>query len=280
MKKAATYIRLSKRDRSLSKEELETSIVNAQNEAREYCKRNDIELVKIYVEKYITGDDPNRPVLQEVIDDAKKGEFHILIVRSLSRLTREGSEKQEDYIILFGYYGVEVVSLTEDTKNELNRLIYGFVHRIPIILARIGTKQMRTGKVAIGKAYIKAPFGYKNVKSPGTYWKINEKAEIVKKVFKMALDEEGKSKIIRKLGITYKLYNKIINNKNYVGVKFSDGKYKSIISHTSYIKNSSKEVVDTKKVEYFGTHEPLISAWNWIKLHPEDRNNELVKALL
>lgn len=279
MKIVRTYIRLSQKDRHIE-DDIDTSIVNAKSEASIYCKKfYNCELDKIYIEKYITGDDPNRLVLNQMIEDAKKGEFNILIVRSLSRLTREGSEKQEDYIILLGYYGVEVVSMTEDAKNELNRFIFGFVHRLPIILARIYTKQMRQGKQAQGKAYVKAPFGYKNVKKSNQYWIYNKDAEKVREVFSMHLKGFTLDEIMKALKLSYKVVHKILNNVNYVGIKLPDGSYKSIINHIKYIKDSNKIIINKEKVAYLGFHEPLISPEDWLKIHPEDKDNELMVAL-
>lgn len=279
-KLAVGYVRISQKDRTLSKVELETSITNQENEIKQYCKKEKHELIKIYREKYITGDDPTRPIFNEMIRDAKKKQFDILVVRSLSRLTREGSEAQEDYMTYFNYYSIEVKSLTENIDNELNRFIYGFIHKIPIILGRINTKHMRKGKKQDGRAYIKAPYGYVNLKKRKRYWKVNNKeAEIVRNVFEMKIRGMSYKAIVISVEITNELYYKILKTRSYVGVKVKDN-FKSIISHKSYIKDSKKKIIDIKQEEYFGFHEPLVSPQDWLKVNPEDKDNVCIKELL
>lgn len=269
MKTAVGYIRLSDPERNLEKSEIETSLVNQESEIRSYCQKHKYNLKHIYREIYITGDDPNRPQFNKMLNDAQSNTFQILIVRSLSRLTRSGAEKQEDYITLLGYFGVEVISMTEDVKNELNRFIYGFVHRLPIIMGRIMTKQMQSGKRAQHKAYIKAPYGYKNTKNASTYWQPDKRSETVKKAFEQAYKGTPTSQIAQQLKIPLTTCYKILRNINYVGIKTQKG-YKSIIHHQNYIKDSNKKLINKKPIHYTGTHQPLITITQWLKLHPQD----------
>jgi len=279
MRKAIGYARLSQKDRDLPQEELETSIINQENEIRQYCKKHEFKLIDIYREKYITGDDPDRPKFNELLEDVKNKKFDVLVVRSLSRITREGSEAQEDYILYFGYHGVEVVSMTEDTKNELTRFIYGFINRIPIILGRISTRQMREGKKALGMAYFRAPFGYKNLKKQKNYWKLTKESEVVLEVFDRKLAKEDFKKTISELKINVSLYYKILGNRNYVGVRLADGTFNSIISHNKYVKDSKKKIIDVIKDEYLGHHPALISPENWLRIHPGDKDNVMINLI-
>lgn len=268
-KRAVGYVRLSQKERKLSKDEIETSIINQENEIRNYCKLHKYDLIKIYREKYMTGDSPNRPSFNQMRDDAINREFDVIIVRSMSRFTREGADKQEDLLIEFTLNKVEVISMTEETGDELTRYMLGMVNKIIIIMGRIKTRQMRKGKKADGRAYIKAPYGYKNIKKKKTYWQINPKeAEIVKRIF-------NGEKYNDSLGISKKVYNKIRNNINYVGVNG-----KSILCHNVYIRDSKKKIVDVQKEIYYGYHEPIISPQEWLKIHPEDKDNEFVSGLL
>lgn len=272
------YIRVSRKDRNTAKGEIETTIINATERIKSYFKKNNIELYEIYIDVNKSGDDPNRPEFHRMRDDAKKGLFNLLVVTKLSRLTRSGGESQANIIAYFAYHRVDIISLTEDISNELNREIIAFLNKLPIIIARIDTEGMREGKKSIGRAYIKSPFGYKNLKKKKEYWKvIYDESDIVKGVFEIVL--KG-GKFCSKLGISKRLFDKILNNQNYVGVKLSDGSYKSIISHKHYIKDSDKKVIDIQKEAYFGFHEPLISPQDWIRLHPDDKNDEIVNGLL
>ncbi len=278
MKRAVGYVRLSQKDKSLSKEEMETSLINQENEIKSYCQKKGYQLIEIYKEKYITGDSPNRPEFNRMRNDAYDRKFDVSVVRDMSRFTREGADKQEDLIIEFGVNKVEIESMSEDTSSELTRYLLGVVNKVIIIMGRMKTEQMRRGKKAIGRAYIKAPFGYKNLKGKKEYWVVTKDALIVKEVFRRKILKQSMQKIIGELGISEKQYCTIIKNRCYVGVKDGDS-FKSIVHHKHYIKDSNKVVIDVQIEEYIGFHEPLISPSDWLLVHPEDKGNLLLSSL-
>lgn len=256
---------------------VETSISNQINEIVSYAKNNKVSLSCILIEKYVSGDNPNRPEFKKIFALAESKKYNMLILRALDRLTRGGSETQEDNLFLLVHYGVQVVSLTEDISNEFNRYLYGFINKIPIILGRMKTKNMMNKKKDSGVAYIRAPFGYKNVKKKDVYWQPTSKSKIVSSVYELLLSGVSKKNIMARYNINRHLFARIYQNKNYVGVSSADV-HKSIISHNSHVRGSNKKIIETKKVEYFGNHQPLISPQTWKTMFPDDMG--LVEELL
>lgn len=82
---AAIYCRLSKDDGTL---EDSSSIQSQKDSLTKYCKEHSFDIYKIYCDDGYTGTNDNRPAFQEMIRDAERGRFNIIITKDLSRLSR------------------------------------------------------------------------------------------------------------------------------------------------------------------------------------------------
>jgi DNA invertase Pin-like site-specific DNA recombinase len=278
--RAAGYIRISEKQKDLKEGELDSSLINQEAAIREYCKKNNLQCVKIYMDKYRSGADPYRPQFLQMQSDAEAGNFDFVIIKSLDRFTRQGSESQQDYLYYFASLAVEVISLSEDVKNEMTRETFGFINRMFIIIFKMKYKFMVERKINQGRAFWIAPLGYKNLKKQDEYWKVKtDDAAKVKLAFQLKAQNRTIKDIAENIGITEKATNSLLNNINYVGIRIND-KNKSILFNRFYIKNNKKEVISVEKNTYFGYHEPLISPEDWIKIHPEDKENQYIQELL
>lgn len=77
--KAGLYLRVSTSEQTTLNQELEL---------KEYCKRNNIEIYKIYQEEGVSGAKTSRPELDKMLQDIRKKEFDCVIVWKLDRLGR------------------------------------------------------------------------------------------------------------------------------------------------------------------------------------------------
>jgi len=77
--KAALYLRVSTVDQTTLNQEIEL---------KDYCKRNKIEIFKIYKDEGISGAKTKRPELDLMLQDMRTKEFDTLIVWRLDRLGR------------------------------------------------------------------------------------------------------------------------------------------------------------------------------------------------
>lgn len=82
---AAIYCRLSKDDGTIQDS---SSIQSQKASLIKYCNDNSFEIFKVYVDDGYTGTNDDRPAFQEMISDANRGKFNIIITKDLSRLSR------------------------------------------------------------------------------------------------------------------------------------------------------------------------------------------------
>ena len=87
--KAGAYLRLSKEDDNPN------NSITAQIEIiLNYAKKNNFNVIKEYVDNGWSGILDSRPALNEMILDILKNKIDMLIVKDLSRLTRDKNKKR------------------------------------------------------------------------------------------------------------------------------------------------------------------------------------------
>lgn len=79
MKKVGLYCRVSCSGQTVK---------NQERELKAYCKRQDWQAVKLYKDEGISGTKSDRPALNKMLADARKGKFDILACWSVCRLGR------------------------------------------------------------------------------------------------------------------------------------------------------------------------------------------------
>ncbi|MEM4590102.1 MAG: recombinase family protein [Candidatus Micrarchaeia archaeon] len=116
--RAAIYARVSTDDKG---QDVENQLI----QLRDYCKAKGYEIYKEYTE-YITGTGKKRrPVFEEMMEDARKRRFDVLLVWSYDRFSRAGL-KDIHYISDLNEWGVKFVSYQEsflDTTTEMGELL-------------------------------------------------------------------------------------------------------------------------------------------------------------
>lgn len=120
MKKVAIYVRVSTTDKG---QDVENQIV----QLKEFCKRRDFEIIKIYQDNE-TGKHgrKERKAFDQMFKDAHKAKFEMLIIWALDRFSRQGPQMDFNYLKLLDDCGVRFHSYTQEflsTENELIRNI-------------------------------------------------------------------------------------------------------------------------------------------------------------
>lgn len=216
--KAAIYIRVSTEEQAL-----EGYSIDAQkNRGIEYCNRMGYEIVGFYVDEGISGKSLNRPKVQELIEDAKKKLFNVVVVYKLDRFTRSLKDLV-NVLELFSKYNISLKSTTEDldvsslSGKAMVQMLGVFAEfERGTISERVSLGLEQRARIGLYDAG-GSPFGY--IYDPNTkeYYINEEQAAIVREIFQ--LHQSGK-------GIAY-----ICRVMNQRGVKTSNGKmfYRSFL---------------------------------------------------
>jgi site-specific DNA recombinase len=253
---AIGYLRLSSKDQSKSLEYQESTV-------REYCRRNNLEVLGFFKdngEDSYTFDRPNYKELEAFVKKYK-GKCQYLIVLDHDRFSRNLPEALMKIAELERNYGVKVLSTNErvdlDTSDPdvfMKRAFDYMIANKELFTIRARTKQgMRNAKE--GGRYIgRAPYGYKNINdgSKRNLIEIDDfQAVIVKRVFRdyllgvapyiiyrnvksMGFTLTGNSAIFKMLGNC--VYAGLIKVPSYRDLpeKYVKGLHEPIISENEY----------------------------------------------
>ena len=199
---AAIYCRLSKEDiDKLNKGDDSESIQNQKLLLMDYAMRSGFVIYKVYVDEDFSGFS-DRPQFKQMIRDAEKGLFNIILCKHQSRFTRD-MELVERYIHgLFIEWGIRFISLTDnvDTNvkgNKKARQINGLINEwysedLSENIRAVFRRKMESGQ------YLGAFTCYGYQKAPHDRHKIivdEEAAQVVGEIFSLYLEGYGANRI-------------------------------------------------------------------------------------
>ena len=107
---AVIYARFS------SDRQREESIEGQLRECTAYCMKNDITILRTYIDRALSAKTDNRPDFQRMIKDSAKGLFDTVIVWKLDRFARNRYDSAR-YKAQLKKYGVKVLSATENISD-------------------------------------------------------------------------------------------------------------------------------------------------------------------
>ena len=205
---------------------------------QEYAKRSGYTLQKVYADRGISGTTDNRAEFQNMIDDARKGKFDVIIVHKLDRFARNRADSAI-YRRELNKYGVKLLSVLPsitlckiiDSGESiiLQSVIEGYNEYYSQNLRREVMKGLKENALTCRFTGGIPCLGYDIDKNTLKYVINSFEAEAVKLIFKMYLADEGYSSIINELnrngfktkrGGTFgknSLYD-ILRNEKYTGV--------------------------------------------------------------
>ena len=272
--RAAIYLRLSKEDI-----EANNSIDTQREITTNYAKQHNYNIIKEYVDNGYSGILDSRPALDKLITDITRNKINMLIIKDMSRLTRDKNLTSYYTDIFFPDNDVRLISVTEyiDTgeRYEIDDVvaIRGIVNQSYLEDISKKIKAVKTNLKEQGK-FIESSvaYGYKKDESDKTKIVIDENvAYVVKEIFELYIDNVGPLEIANRLNArhiqtpsqylnlkkqgkywTKSIVNRILNNPIYCG-RLVLNKYENNLK--------LKKRIATRKSEYKyleNTHEAII----------------------
>ncbi|MFR6659518.1 MAG: recombinase family protein [Clostridia bacterium] len=273
--KAGIYLRLSKEDTNTN-----NSIEAQRDITINYAKAHDFTVVKEYVDNGWSGVLDSRPALNRMIIDIIKKQINMVIVKDLSRLTRDKNKTGYYTEIFFPDNDVRLISVTEfidsGERYEIDDTIMlrGIMNQSYVADISKKIKSVKTDMKKQGKYVEKnVPYGYKKDDEDKYKVVIDETvSDNVKLIYEMYLQgcSQGEiAKHLTKLKIDtpkkYKGQNVTINEWRNDSISrilkdpFYTGK---MIINKMYTDYRTKKKYKTPKKEWIfkeNTHEALIS---------------------
>lgn len=273
--KAGIYLRLSKEDTNFN-----NSIETQRDITLSYAKKNKITVVKEYVDNGWSGVLDSRPALNEMIIDIVKREINMVIVKDISRLTRDKIKTGYYTEIFFPDNDIRFISVTEyidsGKRYEIDDTIMlrGIINQSYVADISKKIKSVKTDMKMQGKYVEKfVPYGYKK-DNENKYKVIKDTnvSENVKLIYEMYLQGTSQGKIAKHLtalGIDtpkkYKGQNVKINEwrSDTIGRILQDPFYTGKMITNKYITDyKTKRTKKTPREDWIfveNTHEALIT---------------------
>ena len=200
--KAAIYCRLSKEDEDKIGES--ESIQNQKSMLIQYAMEKGFELYQIYSDEDYSGIDRNRPAFNSMLQAASEQKFDVVLAKTQSRFTRD-MELVEKYLHgKFVEWGIRFIAVvdhvdTNDTANKKSRQINGLINEWYLEDLSTNVRSVLDHKRKEG-LFIGSFARYGYCKDPNAKGKLiidPEAAEVVRRIFSMALNGIGAHKIAR-----------------------------------------------------------------------------------
>jgi site-specific DNA recombinase len=152
---AAVYARYS------SDLQREASIEDQVRVCRERIELEGWAYLHAYTDRAISGSTALRPAYQRLIEDARRGEFDILVAEALDRVSRD----MEDVAGLFKrlrFAGIRLFTLAEGEIGELHVGLKGAMNSMFLRDLKAKVKRGLTGRVRQGKSAGGLAYGYQD----------------------------------------------------------------------------------------------------------------------
>lgn len=278
MKRAVAYGRYST---DMQREES----IDAQFRAiRDYCQRNEIELVSTYADEGISGTTDNRPQFQQMIKDAELGAFDYVIVHKLDRFSRSKYDSAI-YKRKLKLLDVQLLSVLENLDGSpesliLESVLEGMSEYYSRNLSREVKKGMRENALKCKFNGGTPPLGY-DVDDDKNYVINAHEAEAIKLIFDMFTKNYSYSQMMMRLNnlgyktkrgreFTRNSFYEILNNERYVGTYFySKEDYDGFKGKRNYHKKRNKD----NMIRIKNGVPAIIDKETWAKAQEKLKNN-------
>nr|WLJ26190.1 MAG: integrase [Firmicutes phage HS17] len=279
MKRAVAYGRYST---DMQREES----IDAQFRAiRDYCQRNEIELVSTYADEGISGTTDNRPQFQQMIKDAELGAFDYVIVHKLDRFSRSKYDSAI-YKRKLKLLNVQLLSVLENLDGSpesliLESVLEGMSEYYSRNLSREVKKGMRENALKCKFNGGTPPLGY-DVDENKNYVINAHEAEAIKLIFDMFTKNYSYSQMMMRLNnlgyktkrgreFTRNSFYEILNNERYIGIYFySKEDYDGFRGKRNYHKKRDK----SKMIRIENGVPAIIDKDTWAKAQEKIKNNK------
>jgi site-specific DNA recombinase len=224
--KAAIYVRYSSDNQRSESIDAQIRAIN------EYASKNDITIVRTYIDEAKSATTDQRPEFLKMVDESKEGLFEAVIVHKLDRFARDRYDSIF-YRRALKLNGVRLISVLENLDDSpesaiLESVLEGMNEYYSRNLARETMKGLIENAHKCQHNGGIPPLGY-NVGSDKKYVLNEEEADIVRVIFESYADGEGYGKIVdicNMRGYRTKRRNRfsknsiaeILRNEKYLGI--------------------------------------------------------------
>lgn len=253
--KIAGYYRLSMEDEDIKEES--NSITSQRLLIRRYIldhpELSHYEYCEFYDDGF-SGSTMNRPGMQEMLEKIKKNKIQCVIVKDLSRFSRDYIELGDYMEQIFPFMGVRFISIAEryDSQEQIGKtadMEIGFQSLLADFYCKDVSEKVRSsitakknqGKYATGNT----PFGYRKDGNDRNKLRIvPEEAEVVRRIFELSLEGQNLTQICRTLNdekistpLEYKNQRKKQNRKELQQEHkyWQPGTVRTILTNESYL---------------------------------------------
>ena len=166
---AAVYARYS------SSRQRESSIEDQQRNCATRAAQEGLTVVEQYADRRITGARADRPGYQRMLAAAMSGQFQVLLVDDLSRLSRDAVET-ESTIRRLEFQNIRVIGVSDgydstQSSRKLNRGMRGLINEVYLDDLREKTHRGLTGRALAKLSAGGRPYGYRSIsRAEGVQW--------------------------------------------------------------------------------------------------------------
>ena len=222
----------------------ERSIADQINACKDRVQREGWKVFDCYDDYALSGASMRRPGIQKMLQDAHDGNFDVILVEALDRLSRDQADIATIYKRL-QFCGVEIITLSGGFVDLLNVGLLGTMNQLYRIENANKVRRGLIGRVREGKAAGNISYGYRVVQRRDANGepvrgerRIDKKeADIIRRIFRNFAGGQSPKKIARQLnaegvaGARGRVWNPstisgdrsrgvgILNNELYIGLR-------------------------------------------------------------
>lgn len=240
IKKVALYLRKSRDEDAETREE---TLARHERMLRDYCKRNNLTVIKVYKEVVSAENLEDRPQALQMLDDVADGQFDGVVVIELERLSRGNQIDQVEVMETFKKSKTLIYTLNKiynlSSDDEMDEEFFEFgLYMSRREYKTIKRRLMRGKKQAQKEGYYTGshlPYGFDKVRGDRGYVLVpNEETEIVKLIFDKFVNQNysvaeivgylnaNGIKPLRAIQWDKATIRKLLKNKTYIGFIYAN----------------------------------------------------------
>ena len=190
------YLRLSNEEAQGGES---SSITNQRMIVQNYCKQNNITLVREFVDDGYSGGNFNRPGFKEMLKQLEQGKANLVITKDLSRLGRDMREASYYAEQFFPEQGIQYIAIADNFDTEHDNIMAPFLFAMNEVYLRDGSRKVKDvlrNKRESGQYCACPPYGYRKDRENRHRLAPDEAtAPVVERIFRRAAAGDSSRKI-------------------------------------------------------------------------------------
>ena len=190
------YLRLSNEEAQGGES---SSITNQRMIVQNYCKQNNITLVREFVDDGYSGGNFNRPGFKEMLKQLEQGKAHLVVTKDLSRLGRDMREASYYAEQFFPEHGIQYIAIADNFDTEHDNIMAPFLFAMNEVYLRDGSRKVKDvlrSKRESGQYCACPPYGYRKDRENRHRLAPDEMtAPVVERIFRRAAAGDSSRKI-------------------------------------------------------------------------------------